>query len=863
MTNVRRALADIGYTGALLQDDYDYALLESGRAETGRIDLAAFGGTPPSYRNACIGVAVANGRSDEALVSSCRDLGAPLILEIHSDVLRRWHFNGQGHPKHLENVCAKDVSNMFYEHQAAWSPQSILRVKSLHQKEQELTQLDFYDAGFFPLIESLVKEKLDTLLRDALATTTNEYRKSTKKEIDNKELFRLVFRFLAGKILVDRGALSSDQAGNPGDTLEAVDAYYNMVPEGMRSTTISDADTLMAAWEAIHSGLDFRNLSADDLAFVYENTLVSTDTRKQLGTHATPPSVAEYIVRKLPFEEIEQKDRRVLEPCSGHGVFLLSAMRRLRELLPPAISDAKRHQYLKARLVGIEIDAFAVEVARLSLMLADYPNKNDWKLHNEDVFSGDRLRRELMKSECVLCNPPYEDFSTETREHCDPDSVHKPIEILRRVLEHPPSMLGFVLPKSFLSRSAGRIHQRSLTEKYNVIETVTLPDRVFSHSDSETVLLMAWGRKQASCSTLITCREVASSQCDTFLKQGEEPSGRTDTVETARESSPHFSIWIPKLSRVWRYLDKCATLGNFADIHRGIEYNIPLKWRALQKQEKCSEDEAKAGAERNRTRVFRDSASPGFEKGVQTANAIHQFGAPRTRFLCLQSDLVAGNAHKRPWNEPKILANYVRLSRGPWRFAATCDYDGLVAYRNVYGIWPKDTQLLRPLTALLNSPVANGFLFVQSSGKHNSKNVLERIPLPYFDNMLIEELTERVQLLEQDLQLISKTRTSKQGEISSRLYQKQLSIDAFILDAYDLPPRLERELLDTFQGYERPVPGISFTGYYPEGFKACFPLHEIISEEFERARSENLLRRLTPVNDPVIHEMLATSEDGD
>ena len=48
--------------------------------------------------------------------------------------------------------------------------------------------------------------------------------------------------------------------------------------------------------------------------------------------------------------------------------------------------------------------------------------------------------------------------------------------------------------------------------------------------------------------------------------------------------------------------------------------------------------------------------------------------------------------------------------------------------------------------------------------------------------------------------------------------QALLALDAEVLKLYDLPPALERQLLDLFTGVERKGVGCDFRGYYPPGF---------------------------------------------
>ena len=121
-------------------------------------------------------------------------------------------------------------------------------------------------------------------------------------------------------------------------------------------------------------------------------------TRKLYGIHSTPPYVAEYIVRQLPFEDLGVHESHVFEPFAGHAVFLVAAMRRLKERIPFDWTREQRHEYFKKMLVGVEIDDFAREVARLSLMLADYPNPAGWSLHGADALTSEVVETELKRA---------------------------------------------------------------------------------------------------------------------------------------------------------------------------------------------------------------------------------------------------------------------------------------------------------------------------------------------------------------------------------------------------------------------------------------------------------------------------------
>ena len=46
---------------------------------------------------------------------------------------------------------------------------------------------------------------------------------------------------------------------------------------------------------------------------------------------------------------------------------------------------------------------------------------------------------------------------------------------------------------------------------------------------------------------------------------------------------------------------------------------------------------------------------------------------------------------------------------------------------------------------------------------------------------------------------------------------------------------MEKRILDLFQGVQRKGVDFEFKGYYPEGFESAVPLHEYLSEEYQRS----------------------------
>ncbi len=827
---VRDELRDLGYVDGLLREKYDFADFLAPDYSVRQIPLAAFTQEPPSYRHASFGVAVSNGVAGAELVQGYRALGAPQIFEVTRDQVVRWKVTGTGTPARLDEVSADQVSALFADHKEDWSPRSVLRAQS--GDPTAAAQLDFFDLGLLPLLDYEARTKLDRLLSEtvnlAIATSEQKHPFATDQY---PPLFRLIFRLLAAKVLADRQHPGDWAPEDPRAAIAAVEQFYfsNDAPEPV----LADYDTQLATWHHLNGRLHFQNLSVDSLAYVYENTLVSPATRKSFGIHGTPREVAEYIVSRLPFEDLDQGSRRVFEPFSGHSVFLVAAMQRLRELLPPTMSSEERHRYFVDMLSGIEIDSFAREVAKLSLMLADYPNPDGWRLVDGDAFAAPRFEQELETASVVLCNPPFERFKSDERAlYPGVERTTKPQEMLRRVLQRPPKLLGLVLPRSFLTGRGYRDLRARIGSNYSSVEILELPDRIFRHSDAETVLLTAYGAP--STSAHVRSGEVTDRR-DFYATRQASYSSEASIAEPAAAFAKRMGLL--KLPEVWEATAGMRRLDSVAEVHRGIEYKV-----------RFSSHEAELV-----------SAEPhaDFVPGVRGARgSAEPFVVTGQVFLNAAPELMRTSAGLLPWHVPKLIVNTGRLSRGPWVMSASVDESGLVCYQNLHGVWLDETVPLEVGAAVLNGPVANAFIAVREGKRHVRVDTLQGVPIPDFD----EVQQERIVSLVRDYTL-TRSRWLAQ-EVNEREAHDQclrllLEIDAEVLRAYGLPLHVEHDLLDYFHGHVRAGP-VDFNHYIPTGFRPHFPLHMHISGVIAEASAAETLKRLPSIpQSPLIDEALS------
>jgi len=835
-TRVVSEIGAIGYQPEYLLRDYSFKdWFVQGTPER-RVPLAAFGRRPFSYDSACLAVLVSNGKSGRRLVTDFRALGAPIAFEVGQDRISVWKVGRDvAATEKRDEAAQKDIGALFRKYKQELDAEEILRAKNI-PFELGPRQLDFFDLGLIPALESHIRKKLDRLIPDTLSLSKNVYQKKTGQVPDTDKLFRLVFQVIAGKVLHDRKELNFDSVSGVSDTgklLEMVGEIYG----GKQLSIIEDRDTQETIVSRIWTQFDFSNLSVEVLAYIYENTLVDPETRDRLGIHSTPYNIARYIVHRLPIEDIPRDQLRIVEPCSGHGIFLVAILQRLRELLGNTMTPQERHNYFVKVLSGYEKDQFAVEVNRLCLMLADLPNHNDWRLYKEDVFTSEKFTSELKRARIVLCNPPFEKFKGEDyASYKNLRYRHKPIELLNRVLDniHPDGMLGFVLPQKFLDGRAYRVIRKRLFERFEEFDLVSLPDRVFHVSQHETALLIA-KKPVGHHKSKTTFTFVKESDRHRFLNTYSY-TWQAQEYKTRLEAEATIAIY--PLRNIWERLSHFSKLRDIATVHRGIELSYPDQ-----------------KIKKTQTISYSVNKQPGFKKGYCLAEQRTEvFLPPFAGYLGLEKGkLKWSDILRYQWEKPKVFLNAHRTSRGAWRYAAFIEREGNISSKNFIALWPNKPNVSPEyLAAVLNGPLANAFVAAHERGKHNLVKTIKNIPVPKLSDYDKETIAR----------LVCEYMARVEGGVlvdDTILRDILLRIDALILKGYNLPPRLERELLDYFRDESRPTP-FEFNRYLPESFTAYIPLWMYMSSDFMNCRAPNLLNQIPQIKDPALVKVLEEVE---
>jgi len=806
-------LPALGYSGDLLVEDYRFGDWFAQDVPERTVHVAAFGQLPSSYDTACLAVVLANGESGESWIRQYRSLGAPYLFEVRNREVVKWSLEAR-RVWEDQRFGVESVAQVFREHTNDWSRASVLRAKNIAPPvARSGRQLNlFLDTGIIPALEQEIQVRLAPILESALSSAIHAYRETSRRDPDPIALFQLAFRLLAGKVLFDRGIPKLTDLGQspaPDSIIKAVSEYYGESP----SLPLTKS-ARQALCERLWTRFDFRNLSIEVLTMIWAGTFVSADVRKKLGIHRTRRVVARYIVDRLPFDRVCENDRVVVEPCAGSGTFLIAALHRLRDLLRPGITARSRHAYLKARLLGFEQEIFGVEIGKLCLTLADFPNPNGWQLIQENVFSSQRFIESLAKARFVVCNPPFEAFADEVMRQVNAKYHPQPAELLSRTLDHlhPDGAIGFVLPHTALDGQEYKDVRERLARRFSTIEVVSLPpESAFETARHPAALLIAHGRRHRSRLCSVVHRKVRNKDWPEFIRSF---TASREDAEEKRDSDAREKLLVPALIEVWKALQRCDRLGQIAEVHRGIEWNKPL---------------TRNGEETgNRDRLVKHRRQPGFRPGIPPlAKPFYAFSLPPTAFLSVRKEDQLYKAFDLPWDKPKVFLNAVRKSHDAWRLAAAADFTGLLCYQTFTAIWTHDPRLTIPLAAILNGPVANAFLATREI-KHNRNETVEGIPVPHLAHRDVSRLVALVEQYEHQTMDIAKDSILK-------------LIDAAVLGAYNLPPRLERHLLDYFNGSRRQVP-FKFAHYFPEDFKPWFSLADYLSGRFKHATAGNFAK---------------------
>ncbi len=811
-SQLRPFLERCGYVGDRLAEGYRFG------ANTAQ--LAGFVGKPWDARSACI--AVVDATTDSRLTAhSCIQLGAPTALVCRGNTLDWWKLTIAG-PTEAQSIRASEVDGFFRRHADSLKPEAIYAAKMRHPAAAG-AQMWFVDAGLMPALERRAGEALNRLVSEAIRTLLEELGGKVRTRNDEVGVYKTVFWLLAAKLLREKGVRGFSRVD-----LADVEAVFQTVGEHYRDArdyppgdkTWRPAIARVAG--AISNWGHLGNITTESLAYLYETALIDKpakrgrrsrhppepheDVRKTLGIHSTPSPLVDHMLAQLwpLIEGIEVLDRRVYEPACGHAAFLTAAMRWLREWsgMP---ESATRHRYLRERLRGIELDPFAVEIAKLSLTLADVPHGNSWNIQHGDMFQPSLLRKAAEWATIVLSNPPYEAFgkagAKPYAKSTEPvTALTKAVEMLKRVVPSlaPGAVFGLVLPQGTLYDREAKDVRRFLLDSCEIAEISLFEDKLFEESDHETCIVLGRRKNDRPAVRAVAYRRVRNHDMEAFKTS--LAFSRTDFIaQPELGRGTEMGLFEPDLRALWLRLSAHPKLSDIIDVQKGHEF---------QREDGLRHRGVLSGTEREGWIPVVLRASDDYSVWELPVAGWLNFGPQTYR---------ARGGGAEP-GHPQVVLNYARVAREPWRLKAVVDHIGVAVSSRFLVFRPhaKSPSLIA-LWAVLNSPVANAFSYCWSSKRETLGKAWRSFPFPV---LKAPHMSEVEAAAAQYLKVASPPMGfALRMPDESAIYRALLDLDATVLRLYDLPPELEKELLALFTGVERPGVGCRFRGY-PEGWSS-------------------------------------------
>ena len=800
-SSIEAPLRECGYRLDLLRTDFPFGTNQT-------VPLVAFAQAPADSRSACIAVLSAT-NGIHAAVEACRPLGAPVVFVCVQDALQWWK-QGSKSAECLESVPACDLPQFFERNLEAFRPGAVYRAKTWGRFRPEC-QLSFVDVGLLPLVEEQVGQALGKLIERNVADLKSWMGWGELTDEQAHWLLQTVFWLVSGKILRDKEVEGFEDLNltDVGSVFQRLGKHYGSEP--LISGSRQQLEGLRQSARSIGQFANLVLTTTESLAYVYENTLISKATRASFGTHRTPSYLVDYVVGNLTdwIQEIPINERSVFEPACGHAAFLVSAMRLLTELLPDDKAiPSWRGPYLRSRLHGTDIDPFALELARLSLTLTDIPNPNGWDLKVQDMFTGGHLSDQAKRNSILLANPPFGNFSAQERqsyqdERSDVCYFNKSAEMLRRTLPQLPEggVFGVVLPQTFLHSGEARDVREFLVSQCELREICLFPDKVFPFSDAESAVLVG-RRKKTSGQNQVRYRRIRENELRAFRSDYSVRTSRE--VQQARFTPKEaFSLRVPDLEEVWTALADYPVLASVAAVGRGLTYH----GKSLAVGSATYAEEQFAGSQKGFVH---------FNRGLNT----HEL--PQLNWMNMDASVIQDAREGTTAGIPQVLLNYAPASRGPWRVKALLDKSGHPVTGRFITVRPtKSSYPIEVLWAVLNSPVANAYVYSHLGKRDNLVGGVRKIPIP--NGISTEHVGAAASAY-----LVA----TSSGAECAKLQKLLLEVDCEVLKLYSLPRETEQSLLALFTGRERVGVPFRQTRYLPREVEGRVNFSDFI--DFER-----------------------------
>lgn len=545
---------------------------------------------------------------------------------------------------------------------------------------------------------------------------------------------------------------------------------------------------LIEIYNDLNRSINYQSVDHELLGYFYESTLLQLSEtkaetiRKEFGIYYTPRILSQEIVWSIPFESIPVDERYVLDGTCGSGSLLLSACKRLEELVSYEKTEIDRHNYLTRMIEGYDIDKFASEVARLSLLLYSLPYGNKWNIH-----AGDLLRINKSKIQVpfvILGNPPYEEVRGNSQKK------QKAAAFLDKYLEwlHDDGFIGIILPESFLQNDSSVSQREKLLNEFDIIELWMLPGQIFENNCSTIVIIAQKKKVEDGKLTKIKVLVRNKESIRSYFKQRKWDFEFFVNIQKRWKNEPKYKISVSPVEDILQKIIKGKkTIGDITQNVMGIMFPSNYNFSRMQ--------------------------FDGWIPYIANANNFRKYViSPQMR-----DNVCFFDYHMSEEEEKKIKKDYkglrlrrdyesiytasnkilVKMSSTPGEINcinALVDEDGYYPSHSFFVLISEDKKVSNyVLCALINSKLINAYVRRECVKRTLTTNVVRSIPVPEFSDVQISKI-------EQCYMSIKEACTSEDKEKVEKI---QKTIDDIIFEAFNLEQGEKEKIEKLFEVYTR------------------------------------------------------------
>lgn len=545
---------------------------------------------------------------------------------------------------------------------------------------------------------------------------------------------------------------------------------------------------LIEIYNDLNRSINYQSVDHELLGYFYESTLLQLSEtkaetiRKEFGIYYTPRILSQEIVWSIPFESIPVDERYVLDGTCGSGSLLLSACKRLEELVSYEKTEIDRHNYLTRMIEGYDIDKFASEVARLSLLLYSLPYGNKWNIH-----AGDLLRINKSKIQVpfvILGNPPYEEVRGNSQKK------QKAAAFLDKYLEwlHDDGFIGIILPESFLQNDSSVSQREKLLNEFDIIELWMLPGQIFENNCSTIVIIAQKKKVEDEELTKIKVLVRNKESIRSYFKQRKWDFEFFVNIQKRWKNEPKYKISVSPVEDILQKIIKGKkTIGDITQNVMGIMFPSNYNFSRMQ--------------------------FDGWIPYIANANNFRKYViSPQMR-----DNVCFFDYHMSEEEEKKIKKDYkglrlrrdyesiyaasnkilVKMSSTPGEINcinALVDEDGYYPSHSFFVLISEDKKVSNyVLCALINSKLINAYVRRECVKRTLTTNVVRSIPVPEFSDVQISKI-------EQCYMSIKEACTSEDKEKVEKI---QKTIDDIIFEAFNLEQGEKEKIEKLFEVYTR------------------------------------------------------------